>query len=121
MDGDHPIVAGGDPPVTGMATIMAITMAIQADIVPGIMQADAPLMADLPLIPTGPGLPTMYITTVPRESGGPGTIPMMPGQETGSQQPIAPGPQHNQPTGPIMSIPTGMAMYIARMEMILTG
>jgi len=121
MVGDHPIVAGGDLPVTDMATIMAITMAIQGDIVPGIMQAGALLMADLPLIPTSPGPPIMYITIVPRGSGGPGTIPMMPGQETGSQAPIAPGLQHNQPTGPIMSIPTGMAIYIVRMEMTLAG
>ena len=121
MDGDHPIVAGGDPLVTDMATTMATTIVIQGDIVPGIMQAGAPLMADRPLIPTGPGPPTMYITIVPRGSGGPGTIPMMPGQETGLPQMTEQDPQLNQPTGPIMSIPTGMEMYIARMEMTSTG
>ena len=58
---------------------------------------------------------------VPRGSGGPGTIPMMPGQETGLPQMTVQDPQLKQPTGPIMSIPTGMAMYIARMEMTSTG
>ena len=121
MAGDLPTTVGGDPPDTDMATIMAITIAIQGDIVPGIMLAGAPLMADLPHIPTDPGQPTMFIIIVPRGSGGPGTIPMTPGQETGSQLPIAPDLQHNQPTGPIMSIRTGMAMYIVRMGMTLTG
>ena len=121
MDGDHPTTVGGVPLATGMATIMATAMHIPVATGPGIMQAGALLMADQHLTPTGPGPQTMYITIAPRVSEGQGTIHMMPGQETGLQQMTVRGPLHSPPTGPTISIPTEMEMYIVRMETTLTG
>ena len=122
MDGDRPIAVGGDLQVTGMGTTMDIAMVIRTGIVPDIMQADAPHTAGPHPIPTEPGPPTMYITIEPRGSEEPGTITMMPGQATGYQQPTGqPGPPRNLPTGPTMSILTGMAMSTARMGTTGTG
>ena len=125
MDGAHPTGVGGDLPVTGMVTIMAIAMAIAAAIVPviaqDIMQVSVMLITGQRPIPADPCPPIMLIKIVPRGLEKPGTNNMIQERATGWQQMIAPDPLLSLPTGPIMFIQTAMGMYIKKMVMTGTG
>jgi len=125
LDGAHPTGAGGDLPVTGMVTIMAIAMVITAAIVPvivqDIMQVSEPHTTGLHLILADPCPPIMLIKIVLRGLEKPGTNNMIQGRATGSQQLTVPDPLLNLPTGPIMFIRIAMEMYTGKMVMIGTG
>ena len=125
MDGDRPIVVGGDPPVTGMAITMGIgmgiTVAIVLAIVQDIMQVVVTLTQERHPTQTGPCPPIMYIKIVRRGLQEPGTIVMIQRQATRYQQLIAEGPLHSRPTRPTMFIQTGTEMFTARKATTGTG
>ena len=125
MDGDRPIVVGGDPAVTGMAITMGIgmgiTVAIVLAIVQDIMQVVVTLILERHPTQIGPCPPIMYIKIVPRGLQEPGTIDMILRQAARSQQLIAEGPMHSLPTLPTMFIQTGTEMYTARKATTGTG
>jgi hypothetical protein len=125
LDGAHPIEAGGDPPVTDMATIMVIAMAITTVIVPvivpDIMQVSVPDTTDHHLILTGQCTPIMLIRIVPRGLGKPGINNIIQGRATELLRRIDPDPLHNLLTGPTICIRIAMGTYIRNPEMIGTG
>ena len=125
MDGAHPTEVGGDPPVTDMATIMVIAMAITTDIAPvivqDIMQVDVPDTTGHHLILTGQCTPIMLIRIVPRGLGKPEINNIMQGRATELLQRVDPDPLHNLPTGPTICIRIAMGTYIRNPEMTGTG
>ena len=107
--------------VTTMDIVMATIMDIVLAIVQDTMRAAGMLITGPRLTITGQRLPTICTTIALGESEVRVAMCTTQRQATGWRRTIVPDPQHSLPTGPTMSIRTGMAMCIGRMEMTLTG